>query len=124
VGIAGEVTTTAFRAIPLPTPDASGLLPACRGGTVTSVRTYANAYMLEPGRCFRFVENDANRGQPMACRNPVAVRGQWRVGSGKLRLVEACAEHEADLEVQRPADQDATTGTPGPTDVEQGRPSR
>ncbi|MHB1847248.1 MAG: hypothetical protein ACYCWW_20685 [Deltaproteobacteria bacterium] len=38
------------------------------------MRTYANAYMLEPGRCFRLVENDKNSGQPMACPNLVVVR--------------------------------------------------
>ena len=57
--------------------------------------TYANAFMLEPGRCFRFVENDGARGQPVSCPNPVTVRGRWREGGGKLRVVEACAEHGA-----------------------------
>ena len=79
-----------------------------------SVRTYANAFMLEPGRCFRLVENDKNSGQPMACPNPVVIRGQWRDGAGTLRLVEACAEHRGELEVRRPAEQGAMAGTTGP----------
>jgi hypothetical protein len=55
------------------------------------VGIYANAFMLEPGRCFRFVENDDARGQPVSCPNPVTARGRWRDDGGKLRLVEACA---------------------------------
>jgi hypothetical protein len=66
------------------------------------VGTYANAFMLEPGRCFRLVENDQARGQPVSCPHPVAVRGHWRDGGGKLRFVEACVEHGAVLEAQRP----------------------
>ena len=48
--------------------------------------------MLGPGLYFRFVDNDATRGQPVPCRNPVTARGHWRDGAGKLRVVEACAE--------------------------------
>jgi len=77
------------------------------------MRTYANAYMLEPGRCFRLVENDRNSDQPMACPNLVVIRGQWRDGAGTLRLVEACAEHGAELEVRRPADQGTATEATG-----------
>jgi hypothetical protein len=65
------------------------------------VGTYANAFMLEPGRCFRFVESNGARGQPVSCPNPVTARGRWRDGGGKLRIVEACAEHGAEIE-QRP----------------------
>ena len=84
--------------------------------------TYANAFMLEPGRCFRFVENDATRGQPVSCPNPVAVRGRWRDGGGKLRLVDACAEHGAELETRQPANGSAgKTTTRG---LEPRRPGR
>lgn len=57
--------------------------------------------MVEPGRCFRFVENDDARGQPVACPGPVALRGRWRDGAGKMRIVEACAEHGVELENRR-----------------------
>jgi hypothetical protein len=65
------------------------------------VRVYANAFMLEPGRCFRLVENDTNHGQPIACPQPVTVRGRWRDGAGTLQMVEACAEHGVELESRR-----------------------
>ena len=73
--------------------------------------TYANAFMLEPGRCFRFVENDHTRGQPVSCSNPVTVRVRWRDGGGKLRLVEACAEHGVELERRRPVGRGLVTGS-------------
>jgi len=70
--------------------------------------TYANAFVHEPERCFRFVENDGARGQPVSCPNPVTIRGRWRDGGGKLRLVEACTGHGAELEVPRPASSEVT----------------
>lgn len=66
--------------------------------------TYANAFVLEPERCFRFVDGDDAHGQPVPCTNPVAVSGRWRDGRGKLRLVEDGAEHEAEIETRRPAE--------------------
>lgn len=82
----------------------SGCPPGARAEVASRlVGTYANAFMVEPGRCFRFVENNDARGQPVACPNPVTVRGPWRDGSGKLRVVEACAKHGAEIETRRPA---------------------
>ena len=62
---------------------------------------YANAFMLEPGRCFRFVENDGAHGQPVPCSKPVTARGRWRDGASKLRVLEACAEQGVELEERR-----------------------
>jgi hypothetical protein len=87
------------------------------------VGTYANAFILEPGRCFRLVENDEARGQPVSCPNPVTVRGRWRDGGGKLRVVEACAEHGAEIEERRPAKKGLARGvTAG--ELEPRRPGR
>ena len=84
--------------------------------------TYANAFMLEPGRCFRLVENDEARGQPVSCPNPVTVRGRWRDGGGKLRVVEACAEHGAEIEERRPAN--GSSGETTTRGLEPRRPGR
>lgn len=62
------------------------------------MNTYANAFGLDPGRCFRYVEEDAARGQPVRCPGDVVTRGRWRDGGGKVRIVDACVDHGADLE--------------------------
>lgn len=62
------------------------------------MNSYANAFGLEPGWCFRYVEEDAARGQPIHCPGEVVARGRWRDGAGKVRVVEACAEHAGELE--------------------------
>lgn len=61
------------------------------------MNTYANAFGIDSGRCFRYVEEDAARGQPVRCPGDVVARGRWRDGGGKVRVVEACVEHAAEL---------------------------
>jgi len=56
----------------------------------------ARAFSTIPGRCFRYVEGDADTSVP--CREPVVVRSRWRDTSGRLRWVEACGLHVGDLE--------------------------
>ncbi|MDA8035393.1 MAG: hypothetical protein M0T71_14725 [Actinomycetota bacterium] len=62
------------------------------------VERYANAFRLDPGKCFRFVATEAARGQPVPCTEPVVARGRWRDGAGSVRVVEACAAHAGELE--------------------------
>ena len=79
-----------------------GLTPGARAEVAFHlVGTYANVFMLEPGRCFRFVENDGAHGQPVPCSNSMMVRGRWRDGASKLRVVEARAEQGVELEERR-----------------------
>ncbi|HET6811913.1 MAG TPA: hypothetical protein VFH50_12970 [Acidimicrobiales bacterium] len=54
---------------------------------------YANAFHLEPGRCFRMVARDGGKGPPTHCTEPVALRGRFRDGAGRTHRAEACEGH-------------------------------
>jgi hypothetical protein len=63
------------------------------------VAHYAEAFSVELGQCFRFVE--AGTGHAQHCRQPVVRRGQFVDRSGKRWTVDACSEHAPDMEQAR-----------------------
>lgn len=56
---------------------------------------YAEAFSVQPGRCFRFVH--AGAGHAKHCPEPVVGHGQFVDGNGKQWQVDACAEHAEEL---------------------------
>jgi len=57
---------------------------------------YANAFTIEPGRCFRMVQQ-VGVGHPAHCPGPVTTRGRWRSAAEQLFRVDACDDHAREL---------------------------
>jgi hypothetical protein len=65
---------------------------------------HANAFYIEPDRCFRFVcRTGGGRGQPYHCPAPVAWRGVFVTPLGKPHRVWSCEGHRDALTALRPA---------------------
>jgi hypothetical protein len=65
---------------------------------------HANAFYVEPGRCFRLVCGTGGKmGQPHHCPEPVVWRGRFVTPLGKLYGVWSCDGHSDDLKALRPA---------------------
>jgi hypothetical protein len=69
------------------------------GPRVVASARYANAFVTTPGRCFRLLENARVFGQLEYCSSPVIARGRWKDRNGNAWVIEACAHHVRDLEV-------------------------
>lgn len=55
---------------------------------------YAEAFVAQPGRCWRMVYESAGTGRPVHCPEPVAWRGRYRTPRGKKWFtVESCEGH-------------------------------
>jgi hypothetical protein len=66
---------------------------------------YAEAFTLQPGRCFRLVDQHGGGAGPTHCPKPAAWRGWWRAPNGRRYRVEACQDHQP-----APADSPAVPG--------------
>jgi hypothetical protein len=64
--------------------------------------TYAEAFFVQPGRCFRLISRPNAHGQPDHCSAPVVYHGTFRDRSGRRHQVDACAGHAHDLAEGRP----------------------
>jgi len=62
-------------------------------------RYYAEAFYVEPGRCFRMVTSSTpgSQGSPTHCPKPVKFRGRFQDGIGKWHEVWSCIDHVGDL---------------------------
>ena len=74
--------------------DAPTSPPGCQDAAVAH---YAEAFSVDAGRCFRYVDKPGCVGQPMRCRAPVAGRVRFRDGRGRPWTVDACVEHAGEL---------------------------
>jgi hypothetical protein len=57
---------------------------------------YANAFTINPGRCFRMIRL-AGVGHPHHCHEPVAWHGRFRAADNRLYRVDACEGHADEL---------------------------
>jgi hypothetical protein len=59
----------------------------------------AEAFYVEPDKCFRMVisANPGSQGSPTHCPDPVEFQGRFQDGTGKWHEVWACMEQAADL---------------------------
>jgi len=53
---------------------------------------YAEAFYVEPGRCWRMVNTDRQGMSPL-CPEPVEWRGRKRDRRGKWHVVDSCESH-------------------------------
>jgi len=60
-----------------------------------SVNRYDEIFSTQPGRCFRYVEDEG--GRPVSCPAPVEWRGHFQPPKGTARLVTACDAHSGGL---------------------------
>jgi hypothetical protein len=67
--------------------------------TVASVAQDLLSFAVIPGRCFRMIQPDGGT-HPDHCREPVAARGKFKDGSGKVWTVDACESHARELAEQ------------------------
>ena len=65
-------------------------------GGWSGVEHYAEAFSIQPGRCFRFVGKGV--GHAAHCREPVVARGTFVDGNGRRWEVDACEGHREELE--------------------------
>jgi hypothetical protein len=63
---------------------------------------YANAFLGEIGRCFRFVHVSHKEGQPDHCSKPATWIGAFRAKGGRLYKVTSCDGHKGALEHPQP----------------------
>ena len=57
---------------------------------------YAEAFSVQPGRCFRFVHSGV--GHAAHCREPVVVTGTFIDNKGRPWTVDACEGHRQELD--------------------------
>jgi hypothetical protein len=57
---------------------------------------YAEAFSIQPGRCFRFTGTAV--GHAAHCREPIVARGTFVDKLGRLWPVDACERHRAELD--------------------------
>ena len=60
---------------------------------------YAEAFYVEPGKCFRRVTSSkaGSKGSPIHCPEPVEFTGIFQDGKGKWHTVWACFDHAGDI---------------------------
>ena len=88
---------------------------------------YADAFTLDPERCFRMISAGDGTGHARHCPHVTVWRGRFRDGSGTWHTVEACDGHRADLDsVHRIPELAGERGTAGVDlpDLRRGGPPR
>jgi hypothetical protein len=60
---------------------------------------YAEAFYIEPGKCFRMVinPNPGSQGSPTHCPKPVEFTGIFQDAKGKCHTVWSCTDHVGDV---------------------------